>query len=247
MKIRCYLPPPACSNATARITGSQAHHLAHVLRITKGTEVVCFDGEGSEADGIVKEVRSGEILLHLKSKKVTSPLPWRITLAVAVPGNGKLDHIVDEATQLGLGRLIPLSTARTVVKFSAPASAKKRERWLQIAISAARQSGVDRLPAIELVMPWNHLLSSFRQYDLVLMATVDGPHERLSSLVSGIARGNLLLLVGPEGDFTPQEIGQATKAGAHRVGLGPTVLRCETAVVAFITLVSSFLREAQER
>lgn len=242
MKVRCYLPLGLWNQPAVRISGREAHHLIHVLRMTAGAEVTCFDGQGNEAEAVVTEVTRREITVRMNGKKKFQATPWRITLGVAVPQGGKLDQIVNEATQMGVGRIVPLATARGGVKISAEASGRKLAHWTQIAVEAGKQSGSSRLPAIDPVTPWPNLIKSLSGYDLVLVAAVDGPHEELKALLTQGSPKAILLLIGPEGDFTPQEVEEAVRAGAHRISLGPTVLRCETAAAAAVSVISFLLR-----
>ena len=193
--------------------------------------------------GIVKQVGRREVSLRIQERRqVPSPL-WRVTLSLGIPKGNRMDQAIDQATQLGVSAVIPLITARGVVKIPPSGTGSKQARWRQIAVEAAKQCGVDRLPEIDPPIPWAELLRTLPSYDRVLIATVEGPHEPIRPLLSGGSARNLLLLIGPEGDFTPEEIQQAVQAGAHRIGLGPTVLRCETAAVVALGLLSFLLRK----
>ncbi len=247
MNPRCYLPKNQWHSSPLTISGSEAHHLVNVLRVSPQALVTCFDGEGKEALGIIRTIGRRELTIEIKEEKQT-PLPsWAITLAAAVPGNENMEQIIDEATQLGVRRIVPLLTDRTIIKLTPDRILKKQDRWQQIAVSAAKQSEVNFLPVIEPLSRWKDFLPSFASCDCVLIATPDGPHEALTllirSLVQSKSRGSLLMLIGPEGDFTPQEITQAVHHGAHRISLGQTVLRCETAVTVAVALVSFLLRD----
>lgn len=238
MNRRCYLPPRDWGKGEVGITGREAHHLAHVLRVKPGAVLTCFDGEGHEAEGIVCRVTRRELFLKLKAKREIPPPPWQLSLGVAIPKGSRLDPIVDQATQLGVSQILPLLTCRGVIQ-----SEVRLPRLVQIAIEAARQSGLSRLPVIHPATPWSHCVRSFGGYDRVLMATVQGPHEDLNRLLRDPLLSNLLVLIGPEGDFTPEEIREAEEAGAHRISLGPTVLRVETAAIAAVSVLSFLLRK----
>jgi len=239
--IRCYLPPNQWQEGKVLLDGREGHHLARVLRVRSGDSVLCFDGTGREADAVVRKVsRQGVLLEAGPTRKLPDP-PFSISLAAAVPGQGKLDEIINQATQLGARRIIPLITERTLLR-QIPAADRKQERWLQVAVEAAKQSGMVRIPEVQPVQRLDSLLSSFSRYDRVLLASVEGPWEDLRSLLSSGPPREILLLIGPEGDFSPEEVRQAVEAGAARFSLGPTVLRCETACVAALSVVSFLLR-----
>jgi len=163
---------------------------------------------------------------------------------MAIPGQGKLEPMINQATQLGVRSILPLMTERTVVRIPSNREAQKRERLNQVAIEAVKQSGLLYLPRIHPIQRWSDFIGSVKGYDLILIATVSGPHERLIDLLSGQAAKKILILIGPEGDWTDQEIADAVGKGAKRFGLGPTVLRCDTAAVAALSAVSLLLRES---
>ena len=247
MKIRSYLPPELWSQETVHLAGAEAHHLIRVLRVAKGEELVCFDGEGHEARAVVSDITRHKISLALKEKKQTPLRAYQLTLAAAVPGNVKFDQIVDQATQLEVSRIIPVLTERTIVTIPEKGRVKKQSRWNKIARAAGKQSGVSRLPVVEPVCAWKDLMRVLPQYPVALIATTDGPYEKISSVLQQVDQGKIIILIGPEGDFTIPEIEQAVHAGAHRLSLGPSIMRCETAVVVAVGLVSSFLWEKSWR
>lgn len=241
--VRCFIPPSQWKEKGVLLSGLAAHHLIHVLRVTPGAPITCFDGQGNEADAVVVEKSRRYLKLTLSTRR-TAPLEdYSLTLGVALPRHGKLDEIVSQATQLGVHRIVPLKAERGVVQVPLERWARKEDRLRQIAIEAGKQSGRSRLPVLEPILPLAEFIPSFSHYDLILLFTVEGPAEELAELVVKSPSRHLLLLIGPEGDFSPKEIRQAEQAGAHLVSLGPTVLRCETACAVAVGIVSFLLRE----
>ena len=258
--IRCYLPPQEWDSPTVRISGPPAHHLIRVLRVKPGDLLVCFDGRGTEAQATVRQISRKELQVQLGNHVSLPEPPWAITLGVGIPKKGRFDQIVDQSTQLGVDRIIPLSTARGVVRIpagkadrshdseitsGAASSSRSHARWVRISVEAGQQCGVSRLPVIQPVTPWRTMMASLHEYDLALIGTLQGPYQGLSSLLSSQNPRTVLLLIGPEGDFTEEEIQKALQAGAHRFSLGPTVLRSETAALAAVSLISFLLRDRQ--
>ncbi len=244
VKARCYVSPGEWGpGGLLTVSGSEAHHLLRVLRIRPGMEVSCFDGRGTEGLASVSSIGRRQIFLQIIETKQARPFPWEVSLGAAVPRNGKLDQILDQATQLGVSRIIPLATARGVVKITPQSSEKKLSRWAQIVVEAGKQAEVSYLPEILPVTPWDSAIKNFSDYDRVLLAAVDGPHEEMEALLSLGNPRRLLVLIGPEGDFTPEEIRQACAAGARRFSLGPTVLRCDTAAVVALGVLFHLLRK----
>lgn len=201
-----------------------------------------FDGEGREAEAVVSGVGAREALLRMGPIRARPPSPWEITLALAVPGNVKMDEIVNQAIQLGAGRIVPLVTERTVTRFTPERWRSRQERLNRIAVETAKQCGVGRLPSVEPLARWEEFLGAFPSYDLILMASVEGPHEPLASVLAEKPARNVLLLIGPEGDFTREEIEAAVARGTRRFSLGPTILRCETAAASALSILGFLLR-----
>ena len=233
-----------------RLAGREGHHLARVLRVREGDAVFCFDGRGRELEGTVQHVKGGQLLLRAGPTRWLPPLPWDVSLAAAVPGQGRLEEIVNSSTQFGVSGILPLLTERTVVRFTRERFERKREHLRQVAIEAAKQSSVSRLPEIRPVTSWNELLLLLPQYHRVFLGALEGPHEDWRALLIPLPAFSIhnplkvLLLIGPEGHFSPEEIQQAVAAGAHRISLGSSILRCETAVTAALSILFFLLRES---
>ena len=243
---RFYFPPEVLGKETVWVAPAQAHHLTHVLRVKPGAEITCFDGEGNEASGIVSHRMREGLSVEIVRRRKVPPLSWEVTLGVAVPRHGKLDQITDQATQLGVCRVIPLITSRGVVRISSGDWEKRRHRLWKIIIEAGKQCGISYLPTLEKLHRMEELIDSFPRYHRILLAAVEGPYELWSNLLSrGVNK--VLILVGPEGDFTPGERKAVLGKGAQPVSLGSAILRCETAVVAALSLANFFLREGISR
>lgn len=241
MGVRCYIPPEQWQEL-CEVKGNPAHHLLHVLRVRPNQRITCFDGLGNEAQGLVTRIGRQSLFLRLGPLQSIQSEEGLISLGVALPRGGRLDRIVNQATQLGVRELIPIATARGVVRLTAAGFEKKRKRLSQIAVEAAKQSGVDWLPQIQPLVSWKGLLELFHDDDLILLASLEGPHENLQRLLSDARIKRVLILIGPEGDFTPEEISSAVSHGAHRISLSAHTLRCETAAVVAVGLVSFLLQ-----
>ncbi len=199
-------------------------------------------------EAVVREAGAGRLLLEAGPLRQVPPAPWAVHLGVAIPGQGRMEEIVGSATQLGVSAILPLQTERTVVRFTADRFKRKMDHLRQVSVETAKQCGIMLLPEIRPVTPWSKLLASFPEYHRILLAAVEGPREDWKTALSQPVRRteraigtSYLLLIGPEGDFTPEERRQALDAGAHPVSLGPLVLRCETAVVAGLSILNFLL------
>lgn len=246
MPLRCFLPLEVWPAGPAiRLDGREAHHLIRVLRARKGDSVVCFDGRGQEMECVIQETGAGHLLLQAGPTKQIPAFPCSVTLCAAIPGQGRLEEIVNSATQMGVSEIIPLLTERTVVRFTQERFNRKRDHLQQVAIEAAKQSSTSRLPEIGPLTPWKKILPALKDYGVVLIGAIEGPHEDWRAVLKSLKSvpGTILLLIGPEGDFTSEEIRQAVDCGAHRVSLGPSILRCDTAVTAALSILFFLLRE----
>lgn len=162
-----------------------------------------------------------------------------LTIACAIPKNARFDDIVDKLTQLGVGRIIPLVTERVVVKFDRKKEEARIGRWRKIAELASQQSQRNYIPVIAPVMDFKELLALAGDFDLKLIPTLSGQRKSLREIFSlSVPMSNILVLIGPEGDFSGEEVAAAKKSGFIPITLGPLVLRVDTAAIA----IASFLR-----
>ncbi len=202
-----------------------------------------MDGEGRQAQALFIQAKKNAVILELKEPKKIPPVPCRITLGAALVQGRRFDQIVDQATQLGVSEIIPLLTQRTLVKLNHAREEAKLSRLRTIAQEACRQSGVGYLPKIHPATRLTDLIGSMGSFDLALIASLQGGQRPLGQLLSRAPLASLLLLIGPEGDFTEEEYTRARAAGAHPISLGPSVLRCETAAVVALGIVGLLLRD----
>jgi 16S rRNA (uracil1498-N3)-methyltransferase len=220
---------------------SELHHLKDVLRLNIDEEVIVFDDEGNEYNCLVKNLSNNKVVLEIKSKQCPcSREEIMLTVACAIPKKFKMDLIIDRLTQLGVVRIIPLLTQRVIVKLDKAKEPLRLSRWEKIAMASAKQSHRSKLPIIDPVKDLKEvLLKSKESFDLKLIPTLLDPNRKSLKEIFGHSKPkNVLVLIGPEGDFTPDEIGLAIKSGCIPVSLGKLVLRVETACIA----VASFIR-----
>lgn len=181
--------------------------------------------------------------MEVAAVRVVPEPPCQVTLVAAVPANAKLEQLVDQAAQMGAAAFIPLETSRTVVRMKADQRARKLERLRQVAVAAAKQCGIPRLPRIDPITPWKELLDRLGEADLVLLCLVAGAQGRIPQALPKPLPKRVWLLIGPEGDWSPEEIREVLGRGARTVSLGPTTLRCETAAVAALAQLHLALAE----
>lgn len=237
--------PATKDSAELILSPEESHHLISVNRARLGATVIAFDGRGTEwTCELVGDRRQGAVL-RVRSRRVAPPLPFALTLAQALPKGPAMDAIVRKATEIGTARIVPLETARTQVHFDDERSERKVEKWRVAALEAAKQCGNPFLPEIAPVQSFAALLAAPPSaHDLRLIASLHpGAHPLRAWLADfatreGRVARSALWLIGPEGDFTSDEIAQALAAGFAPVTLGPLVLRCETAATYALSVTS---------
>lgn len=217
----------------------QAHHINDVLRLKVKDEVIIFDDNNNEYRAIIEKLSSQSVMCAIKEKHRIIPTQKpKITLACAIPKKSKFDDIVDKLTQLGVERIIPLLTQRVVVKLNKSKELLRQKRWEKIALCASQQSQRSSIPIVVSVKSIKEILSDCADYDFKIIPTLVGKQKPLKVVFANSHHRNILILIGPEGDFSPEEIDLAKKAGCIPVSLGDLVLRVETAAVA----VASFIK-----
>lgn len=239
---RFFLPPGDCRSETLVLGERDSHHAARVLRLAPGDPIEVLDGAGACLRARV--VRVDRLALRaVVEDRVRYPAPPRVTLAPAVLKGRAMDLLVQKATELGATRLRPLLTDRTVVRIGHDSVTDKAEGWLDGAIEACKQCGNPWLPTIDPPQPFADFLDS-RPAGLCLLASLDATAPLPGTVFDGLnaAPGEVLILTGPEGDFTPEEERLARSAGARAFTLGPLVLRAETAVLAALAVAQHELR-----
>jgi 16S rRNA (uracil1498-N3)-methyltransferase len=239
---RVFVAPEKLGGDRVVVDGDAHHHLGRVLRLRRGDKVVVFDGQGTEIDAEVAEVgpKTTALVLGERRRGNASAALTRITLLQGLARGEKMDWIIQKTCELGVARVVPVLTGRTV---AAPAqAATRRQRWERIAREAARQSGRADVPTIEAPTPLKAALDTIDPGDLRLAfweaagAGAEAATRPLRAALPTTPRPTTLL-VGPEGGFSAEEMGQAQTAGFITVGLGPRILRTETAAVVAVALL----------
>jgi len=217
--------PPAAGRAV--LAAEEARHLSRVLRGKVGDEIAVFAGTGCAWPARIVRIGRDEVELETGEPRADPPLPSPpLTLAVALPKGERQKWLVEKLTELGVARLVPLVTARGV----AEATASARARLQRGVIEACKQCGRNTLMAIEEPGTIAELLRGSEPDVRGVIADPQGPPLDVAALKTAAA--GILVLIGPEGGFTEEELALATAAGAIRAGLAPHVLRVETAAIA---------------
>jgi 16S rRNA (uracil1498-N3)-methyltransferase len=249
---RFYLSPNKWQAGTLALTGGEAHHARDVLRLQPGDRALLFDGRGREATAEITALDSAAVYLRPLHEGVTLPLRCRISLAQAIPKGKNMDLILQKAVEIGAAEVFPLLSARTVVQLDAETAAQKQAKWQAVAIEAAKQCGQNWLPQVHIPRTPNDFFAGAPEFDLRLIGSLQPGAMHLKKILADYEHeqeeeretkrparpARVLMVIGPEGDFTPAEIALARTNGCRPLTLGPIILRVETAAIYCLSILS---------
>lgn len=220
------------------ITGDDARHLQQVMRVKQGQKVICSDGESREALVKVHMIEQGRVIAkiveHLSMDNEPQAQVW---IAQSLPKSDKIETVIQRCTEIGAVRFMPFTSERTIVQYNAQKTMRRMERWRKIAKEAAEQAHRNRIPTIDEPMRWQQVLDMVGQVQLALICYEQETAATFRTLLTQhLPLEKILIIVGPEGGFTADEIEAAKQAGCHSVSLGKRILRTETA--AMVALAS---------
>ncbi len=248
---RFYTPVERWSLDQLTLDEGETHHCRDVLRLTAGSRVVVFNGEGAEAIAEIEVFQASETRLSVIQVTQSEPLRCAITLAQAIPKGKNMELIVQKATELGVTRIVPLLSERTVMHLLEGEDGKRIEKWRQVVIEAAKQCGQNWLPTLDPPVSLKRFFSEFDRYEAPLIASLQTDARSFKQVLldfreqHGRRPTSTLMLIGPEGDFTPAESALAKTAGCLPVSLGPIVLRTETAAIYSLSVLAYELQGAE--
>jgi len=221
----------------------EIHHIKNVLRLKKGALVQIFNAQSQQADGIIEEIKEPAVYFHVQNVKQFSEVQSPVILACAPPKKGKFEFIIEKCTELGVDAIIPLKTKRTEVVFSEDRMAGKLSRFEAVAANAAKQSKRTKVPHIYPMTPLAQVLKTLDPEGIHLFPSLHNHSVHISEvLLKADKQKPITVFIGPEGDFTPDELELAIKHGCVPVSLGNTVLKVETAAIATVALVKFLCR-----
>jgi 16S rRNA (uracil1498-N3)-methyltransferase len=232
---RVYVPGALAVDSEVELSEAAARHLGQVLRIRSGEGVVLFNGEGGEYEARVTAVERRRVCVHVgRHAAVERESALRITLAQCVSKGDRMDYTVQKAVELGAAAIVPLLSTRSVVRVDSERWEKKLDHWNGVITNACEQAGRTRIPRLEPVRRLDSWLAAAPP-GLSLVLVPGGAHT-LKTLKPA---AEVTFLAGPEGGLAEDEIAQAVRAGFTPVGLGPRILRTETAGVAALAALQT--------
>ena len=223
----------------------ESRHAASVLRLSEGDRCQLFDGKGTRVSVRLTKVHKNRVQFEIIERSSTAAGGFRLVLGQAIPKAKAMDLILQKATELGLAELHPIASENSVVHLDGERMESKLEKWRQVLIEACKQCGQNTLPVLHPVGAMEEFLKIHRPTEsLKLIASLQPDARPLAAVLrdaqehggSGDLR-EVIFLVGPEGDFTPEEVRQACQAGYVPVTLGNLTLRTETAALYLMSVL----------
>ena len=239
-----YLPPPWETQKPLPIPAELLHHL-RVRRISEGEVIPIFDGQGQIAFATLVRLgnKSGELVITAVNQNTQSEPPYAITLAQGLAGGDKMDWVIEKAVETGAATIAPLQCERSVIKLTRSSDADRAHKrlihWRAITQAACEQCERTVLPRVEPIQTIaDYLANADAEIKGALKIVLStGDHPSLATTIAPLPAQDVILLIGPEGGFTPEEMELAIKAGFQAVSLGKRILRTETAGIAAISTI----------
>jgi 16S rRNA (uracil1498-N3)-methyltransferase len=227
------------SGDTAVLSGTEAGHMLRSLRLSVGDSFHAFDEEGTRYRMRILEATSRSLRAEiLETFAPQPPPPVAVTLFVGLPKADKMDFILEKATELGVSRVVPFRSSRTIPRVDPSDTRKRLLRWERVALAAAKQCGSGRVPEVSEIVPYGEALRRAATHDGRIVFYEGERAFSLKEVLLGMPDAkSVALVVGPEGGFSPDEVREAVAAGCRCAGLGSRILRVETAALAVLSMV----------
>lgn len=237
---RFFCPVPLCAGASLDLPEAAARHAGRVLRLRVDDVLTLFDGDGGEVSARITALARDRVSVEVTERRDVereSPLP--LTLVQALQSGDKMDLTVQKAVELGVSRIVPVLSRRSVLRLDGERALRRVAHWRGVAVSACEQCGRNRLPVVENIIALDRWLGTPPESPVLrLMLAPEAAHSLLS-LASPQPGQGIELLIGAEGGLAPEEMEWAAAAGFQGVRLGPRVLRTETAGMAALAAIQA--------
>jgi 16S rRNA (uracil1498-N3)-methyltransferase len=244
---RVRIPPGVLQGEVITLSKTEAHYVAHVLRLHAGDEISAFDGVAQEHQLRLITVSSSAVQAQvMASREEPEVSPQPLVLGQAVPKGAKMDLIVEKCSELGLTTLVPLYTDRTVVREVPQRLREKLGRWQRVAQAAARQCGRHALLELQRPMSLAEFCTIYSAAPVKIVCWEGEARRGLRQVLDRcVGQSPVVVLIGPEGGWSDREIALARAHGFESVHLGPRILRTETAAIAVTSIIRYSLGELE--
>jgi len=235
---RFYVPDPRIEKGLLKVDGSEVRHIRRVLRLKVGDRLVLFDGSAKEYEGIIVEESPSSVVIKVQG--IFSPSkesPLEITLAQSLLKGEKMEYLIQKATELGIKKIIPFFSSRSVPLLDKSKKLRRYHRWEKIAIEACKQCGRITVPKVEPLQNYSEMLGMASSEALRLILWEKEGQGLKEILKESKERTKIFFVVGPEGGMSDEEVEEARRAGFIPINLGKRVLRSETASVCLLSIL----------
>ncbi len=243
---RFFLPADRFISETAELSAEESHHALHVMRMKEGDSFVVFNGEGSEADAKIVSVARSAASIEIGARRKSPLIPCHIVLAQAIPKGKNMELVIQKAVELGVSAIVPLLTERTIVRLEENEKLRKQDKWQALALEACKQCGQNFLPRVAPPISLLEFLKAEHPETggLLVVGSLEEDAKKFSDAIAAAKNRHAEginyaeILIGPEGDFSPEEMKSIRAAGRVPVTLGPIVLRTETAAIYCLSVLA---------
>lgn len=229
---------------SVHIGGDDARHIQQVMRFKIGDRFICSDGVSEEALVEITRLQPGQVTAAIIERLAMNNEPAvSVWIGQSLPKGDKMETVIQRCTEIGATRFYPFTSARTIVKYDGKKEGRRLLRWGKIAKEAAEQAQRNRIPHISEPLTWSQMLQWVGKADLAFICyeqakADDGAHSLKHWLQQQAEPAqSVLLLIGPEGGFSEEEVAEAVAAGCHIISLGRRILRTETAAIAALSCI----------
>ena len=225
-------------NNKVLISRDEARHIIKVLRYKIDDLITLFDSEGRTYECVIKafenERITAEIIEKIENKNSETT---KIVLAQAVLKSKKMDSVIQKSTELGISRIIPFFSSRTIPKWNSDKCFDKAEHWRNIVKASVKQSGIRKMPCVDNIISYDEIISSNLNMNKILLYEKER-NVSFKKIINTITfPSDILIMVGPEGGFTIEEVSRAKQSGFLTTSIGKLILRAETVPIAILSIL----------
>ncbi|HEY9062290.1 MAG TPA: 16S rRNA (uracil(1498)-N(3))-methyltransferase [Pseudobacteroides sp.] len=236
---RFFVKSENIENEKITISGEDFNHIKNVLRLRQGDSLIISDGNCWDYSVVIDSYAANYVTTTIvDSYKNTNESEIDITLFQGVPKSDKMDMIIQKSVEMGVKRIVPVITERTVVKINSEKDIKNKiTRWQRIAIEASKQCNRGIMPIVEAPVTFRQSITEAKQADLNLIPYEKETGNKLKPVLKGGGAKTISVMIGPEGGFSNNEVDLAVENGCVPVTLGPRILRTETAGLLVLSII----------
>ena len=235
---RFFVPSERIGLKQTRIYGQDAHHIRQVLRLQPGDDIIVFDGQGVELQAHIIAFDEGGVLIDLADFLINNTeSPLNLVLAQGFLKDKKMDTLVRQLTELGVRSWLPFLAERSIPNPDERRRQTRHERWQKITREAVKQCRRGKVMQVAPIMSFEKALDQSEPFDVKIIFWENETHPLSGTIQNTLPHNGVFAMIGPEGGFSEREVNAALDRGFVCVGLGPRILRAETATLAACTLL----------